>query len=60
MIIAPGKEIRFSKLFNSEYQKTIVVALDHGGGGIYEGSEDFGLILKEIITAKPDAVMLKT
>jgi len=58
MIITPGKEIRFSKLFNSKYQKAIIVALDHGGGGVYKGLENFEMILKKIIAAKPDAVML--
>ncbi len=58
MIITPGKEIRFSKLFSSEYQKAIIVALDHGGGGVYKGLENFEMILKKIVAAKPDAVML--
>lgn len=58
MIIPPGKEIRFSKLFNQRYQKTVMVALDHGGGGVYGELEDLGSILQEVIKAKPDAVLL--
>ncbi len=35
MLVAAGKEVRFSRLFNQECQKSIMVALDHGGGGVY-------------------------
>jgi len=58
MIITPGKEVRFSRLFNPDFKKSIVVALDHGGGGVYKGLEDFKKVLENIIDNKPDAVML--
>lgn len=58
MLVPAGKEVRFSRLFNQEYQKSIMVALDHGGGGVYEGLENIESTLREVVTARPDAILL--
>ncbi|MBN1546537.1 MAG: hypothetical protein JW902_07760 [Syntrophaceae bacterium] len=38
--------------------KSVMVAMDHTGGGIFPGLEDYESVLKSVIAAGPDAVML--
>jgi len=58
MQIIPSKQYRFNRLIDAKSGKSVMVAMDHTGGGIFEGLEDYQQTLKNVIAAKPDAIML--
>lgn len=51
-----NKELRMRRLFNGE--KTVMVALDHGQGGVRPGLENPEKLLNTLIEANPDAILL--
>lgn len=51
-----NKEMRMRSLFNGD--KTVMVALDHGQGGVKPGLEHPEKLLNTLIDANPDAVLL--
>ena len=58
MQIIPAKLHRMYRILNPETNKALVVAMDHCGGGIFPGLEDFEGMLKKVIAAQPDGVMV--
>jgi class I fructose-bisphosphate aldolase len=58
MHIIPSKLYNYNRLINTDSGKSVMVAMDHTGGGIFPGLEDYEPVLKEVIAASPDAIML--
>ncbi|MDN5343906.1 MAG: fructose-bisphosphate aldolase, class [Clostridia bacterium] len=53
-----NKELRMSRLFDRESGRTVMVALDHGQGGVQPGLANPDKLLQTIINAGPDAILL--
>jgi class I fructose-bisphosphate aldolase len=52
-----NKELRMNRLFD-ECGKTVMVAMDHGQGGVKPGLAHPERLIKTLIAAKPDAILL--
>lgn len=52
-----NKELRFNRLFDN-CGKTVMVAMDHGQGGVKPGLAHPEKLLKTIVDANPDAILL--
>lgn len=55
---AVGKGVRLNKLFDPKSGKAVVVAVDHGIGGLRPGLEDLGAKLEMILKGEPDGVLM--
>jgi DhnA family fructose-bisphosphate aldolase class Ia len=53
-----GTSLRMSRLFNDASGKSVVIAMDHGFIGVYQGLENPGKVLDSILAGKPDAVLV--
>lgn len=54
-----NKEIRMNRLFNED-GKTVMVAMDHGQGGVKPGLANPEKLIETIIAAQPDAILLSS
>ena len=54
-----NKELRMNRLFDVS-GKTVMVALDHGQGGVKPGLAHPEQLIKKLIGAKPDAILLSS
>ena len=54
-----GKTIRMKRLFNSDSEKTLIIAMDHAiAWGVLPGNERINETLKAVVQAEPNAVIL--
>ncbi len=53
-----GKQIRLGRLFDANTGRTVIVAIDHGLGGVPDGLEDLRGRLGSIIDGEPDGLLL--
>ncbi len=53
-----GKQIRLGRLFDADTGRTVIVAIDHGVGGVPEGLEVLRERLGGIIDGEPDGLIL--
>jgi class I fructose-bisphosphate aldolase len=53
-----GTSLRMSRLFDDVSGKSVVVAMDHGSQGVFQGLEGPGKVLASILAGKPDAVLV--
>jgi fructose-bisphosphate aldolase, class I len=53
-----GTSLRMSRLFDDASGKSVVIAMDHGSQGVFQGLEDPGKVLASILAGKPDAVLV--
>lgn len=53
-----NKELRMNRLFHAESGKTVMVAMDHGQGGVKPGLAHPEQLIQTIISARPDAILL--
>ncbi len=60
MIYHPGKTIRMGRLLDAETHRTVIVAIDHGLGGVASGIEHLEMTLPKIIAGNPDAIIMST
>jgi len=58
MIHHPGKTIRIGRLLDSESNRTVIVAIDHGLGGAASGIEYIEKSLEKIIAGNPEAIIM--
>lgn len=58
MHLIPAKAYRYNKLIDTKSGKSVMIAMDHTGGGNFPGLEDYELTLKKVISAQPEVVML--
>jgi len=54
----PGMTRRLGRLFDEQSGCSVIVAMDHGMGGVPEGFRDPGQLLSKVLEAKPDGVLL--
>lgn len=54
---SPGMN-RFGRLFDEKSGCSVIVAMDHGIGGVPEGFGDPGQLLSKVLGAQPDGVLL--
>lgn len=55
-----NKELRMNRLFDAESGRTVMVAMDHGQGGVKPGLAHPEQLLQTIIEAKPDGILLSS
>ncbi|NLJ59710.1 MAG: fructose-1,6-bisphosphate aldolase [Firmicutes bacterium] len=58
MYLSPGKSLRLGRLFDRTSSKTVMVAMDHGQGGVRPGLENPEATLEKVIEGKPDGILL--
>lgn len=58
MIIRNNKYYRMNRLFQRDKGRTFMVAIDHGQGGVLPGLENPEKLIRTIIEANPDAVIM--
>lgn len=58
MYLAPAKILRMGRLFDKATSKTVLVAMDHGQGGVWPGLEDPEATLSKVIEGGPDGLVV--
>jgi DhnA family fructose-bisphosphate aldolase class Ia len=53
-----GRSLRQSRLFDSENNRSVIVAMDHSFGGSHKGLEDPGLTLEKVLNGNPTGVII--
>jgi DhnA family fructose-bisphosphate aldolase class Ia len=57
---SPGLVRRLGRLFDDQTGRSVIVAMDHGALGVPRGFSEPGRLLRSIVAAQPDGVILNT